>query len=184
MIKKWKLISSEDVSPSKWVPLAKQKVELPNGVIVDDYYVIGPWRVAMVMPITANNTIVFIRQYKQGAGEITTEFPAGFIEDNETPEEAAKRELREETGYQADTLIYLGEIANETTKIDKTNHSFIATNLESRGKQNLDSQEDIELVEVPINKLDEFIVSGENLIPAETLAHITVARATNPSLFE
>src|SRR3989344_1888754 len=98
MLKKWKLISEKDVSPSKWFPLFRDKVELPNGHVVDDYYLSKLGDVGMVIAVTKDKEVLFVNQYKHAAGEIIYELPAGRL-DNNTPLEGAKNELEEETGY-------------------------------------------------------------------------------------
>jgi len=78
-IKKWELISEVDVSPSKWFPLFKDTVKLPDGKIVDDYYVSKLGDVAMILAITKTKELLFVRQYKHGVQEIILELPAGRI---------------------------------------------------------------------------------------------------------
>src|SRR3989344_5360996 len=93
-IKKWKLLKEEDISPSQWFPLFKHKVQLPNGKIVD-YYLSKLGDVSMIVAVTTNKEVVFVRQYKHGAGEIVIELPAGRIRKGNIPEREAIMELEE-----------------------------------------------------------------------------------------
>src|SRR4051812_17476909 len=100
MIEKWAVLSYEDVSTGSWLPVLKYKVVLPNGTIIDDYYVAALGNVAMVLPITSENELVLVKQYKHGASEILIELPAGKQDAGLTIEESALKELEEETGIQ------------------------------------------------------------------------------------
>src|SRR4030067_3853160 len=95
-IRKWKIIKERDISPSPWFPLFKHKVRLPNGKIINDYYLSKLGDVVMIVPFTKNNEIIFARQYKHGAGEVIIELPAGRIKDGNKPEKEARIELEEE----------------------------------------------------------------------------------------
>lgn len=78
-VKKWKILEETDISPSPWFPLFKHKVELPNGRIVDDYYLSKMGNVVMILPINKKKEIVFVQQYKHGANDVVIELPAGRI---------------------------------------------------------------------------------------------------------
>jgi hypothetical protein len=101
-LKKWQLLSSTDVSPSKWFPVEKRKYKHPNGQIIDDFTVTTLADVSMIVPITKDGKIVIVRQFKPGADEFTLEFPAGRREKDHTSFLAtAHHELEEETGIDA-----------------------------------------------------------------------------------
>ncbi len=93
-IKKWEILEIEDLSPSKWLSVFRHTVKLPNGKIIDDFYVYQSSDAVMVLPITKDGKVVFVRQYKHGSGEITVELPAGMIEKNVSPKKQAKMELK------------------------------------------------------------------------------------------
>src|SRR5688572_23001416 len=98
--KKWRVINQQDVSPSKWFPVTKEEVELPNGNVID-YYKSKLANVSMIVPITKNKEVIFVKQYKHGIEEVCIEFPAGRIENGKTAPAAAIAELSEETGIVA-----------------------------------------------------------------------------------
>jgi 8-oxo-dGTP pyrophosphatase MutT (NUDIX family) len=162
-MKKWKIIKKTDVSPSKWFPVFKHTVELPDGKIIDDYFVSPLGDVVMVLPLTTKNEMVLVRQYKHGLGEILIELPAGFRQEGKTLEDSALSELEEEVGIKtsADNLIFLGKIANNPTKSALVTNCYLARNLEFNSKQHLDETEDIEIIKVSPRIALEMVKSGE-----------------------
>ena len=76
---KWEILEEVDISPSPHFPLYKHKVKLPNGRLVNDYYLSKMGDVVMILAITKKKEIVFVRQYKHGAGDVIIELPAGRI---------------------------------------------------------------------------------------------------------
>jgi 8-oxo-dGTP pyrophosphatase MutT (NUDIX family) len=178
----WKIIDEKDISPSKWFPLFVQKIQLPNGKIIDDFYISKLGDVAMILPITKNKEIVFVKQYKHGAGEILLELPAGRISNEETPEEAAKKELQEETGIIAEELILIEKLFLNSTKDTARTFCYLLKNAEVTTSQNLEVTEDIELVFIPIKDIEEAIKSGK-IKAADTIAFIYLAKMKFPELF-
>ena len=118
--------------------------------------------VALILPITSTNEIVFVRQYRHGAGEILLELPAGtFNPKEENPQAAAIRELKEETGYITDNVIQLAILYDNPVKDTNKITLFIAENVIKAGTQELDVTEEIEVVLISIKTLAEKIASGE-----------------------
>src|SRR3990167_438258 len=181
-IKKWQLLEETDVSPSSWFPLYKHKVRLANGKIVEDYYISKLGDVAMVVPITSNNEMVFVRQYKHGARELIIELPAGRIKSVLEPKDVAKEELREETGYVANNLIELGAIYGSPSKDALRVFGYLAKDLSVRVEQYLDDNEEIEVVLIPLNKVDGRIKKGE-IMASDTIAFIKLAQLKHPDIF-
>jgi ADP-ribose pyrophosphatase len=160
-LRKWKILQEKDISPSPWFPLYLHKVEMPNGKIIDDYYLSKHDNVAMIAPITRDGKIVLVRQYKHGVEEVILELPAGRIEKNLSPLEAAFKELKEETGVVADNLIFLGEILTSPTKDSTRVYCYLALDVEITGEQDLDETEEINVEVYPLSDLKSLISSGE-----------------------
>ena len=182
-IKKWKILQEEDISPSPWFPLFKHKVKLPNGRVVDDYYLSKVGDVAMIVPITKKGEIVFVKQYKHGAREVIMELPAGRVKAGHNSEDVAKSELEEETGYHVEEIIHLGTVFGEPSKDTFKVYGYLAIGLETRHAQKFDENEDIEVVSVSTKKVDQMIKSGQ-IRASDTIAFIKLAQLKVPDLFK
>src|SRR5258708_2399839 len=182
MIKKWQLISSKDVSPSSWFPIVKEEVQLPNGKIVE-YFRSKLHPVAMVLAITKEKELIFVRQYKHGIGEVCVEFPAGRIEKDKTPKQTAVRELLEETGIEIseDALMEVGELWTEPSKSSVRVSGFLVRDVIITKNQWLEETEAIEVIRVPLSELDVYL--EKNIHASDTLAFLLLAKIKFPELF-
>ncbi|MGK7929378.1 MAG: NUDIX hydrolase [Spirulina sp.] len=161
-IEKWKTLQSQFVFDNPWCRVRQDCVQLPNGTIVEDYFINVRPDIALVLPITKDGNVVFVRQYRHGVGQILLELPAGsFDAQKEDSIEAAQRELEEETGYYAEHLIHLATLYDNPVKDTNTIHLFLAKNAIYSGKQKLDLTEDIEIVLIPLNEIEERIINRE-----------------------
>ena len=98
-IVKWKTVSSKYLVKEKWATLRVDVVDLQNGVIKDDYYVLEYPNWVNAVALTEDNKIIMVRQYRHGGDIISLEIPGGVIDGDESPADAIKREMLEETGY-------------------------------------------------------------------------------------
>lgn len=98
-MEKWKTLASEYLFRRPWLTARRDTVQLPNGVVHDEYYVLEYPTWVNVIAITTDGRFVMVEQYRHGLQDIFTELVAGVAEKGETPIEAAKRELLEETGF-------------------------------------------------------------------------------------
>ena len=96
---KWKVLDREYIIRRPWLTARRDKVELPDGRINEEYYVLEYPDWVNVIALTPEGMMVMVRQYRYALQIISTEVCAGVIEKGESPLQAAKRELREETGY-------------------------------------------------------------------------------------
>jgi len=117
--------------------------------------------------------IVLIRQYRYAADGFVWEVPAGKLDVGEAPEECARRELEEETGYRAGRLEHLGSIHTTPGFTDEVIHLFLGWDLEA-GSMSHESHEFIELREVPLADAIEMIDRGE-ITDAKTICALSVA---------
>lgn len=159
--KKWKKISSTMALDEKWFRVRKDVVELPNGKVMDDYFLWLSGNVSMVVPITADGKMILVKQYKYGADQMLIEFPAGYVEKGENPEIGAMREMEEETGYSANELELLGEFESSPTKSNGKTFIYLARNVVRDKELNLDISEDIEVLVRPINEVMHMVENGE-----------------------
>lgn len=161
-IQKWQLLNSKLVFDNPWCQVRRDQVELPNGQVIDDFFVNVRPDIALLMAVTPNREIVFVRQYRHGVGEILLELPAGtFNPQTENSLTAARRELEEETGYIAQKIIQLATLYDNPSKDTNKIHLFLAESASPSGKQQLDITEEVEVVLVPIEAVLAKILSGE-----------------------
>ncbi len=97
-MKKWKLVNSKTLLSSKWMSIEKRTYQLPDGEIADDFYHLKRSDYVLIIAQNKTKDIAFLKQYRRGVDDEVYELPAGWIEKGETPEKAALRELKEETG--------------------------------------------------------------------------------------
>lgn len=160
-IKKWTTFSSKLVFDHRWYRLRQDTVALPDGQVVDDYFVSLRPDIATVLPITADGQVVFVRQYRHGVGEILLELPAGTFNPKEEPLAVAQRELAEETGYVGEEWEAIATFYNNPVKQNNRIHLFKAQPVRLAGPQQLDATEEIEVVLKPIAAIPALIASGE-----------------------
>ena len=140
-MKKWTLIESSYLFKHKYLTVRKDKVVTQRGVIIPDYFVIENPNWINVIAITEDGLFVMEEQYRHGLGIIEYELCAGMIDDDETPLEAAKRELKEETGYGGgDWQLFMRSSPNPSS-MNNVNYTFLATGVKKLFKQELDKRE-------------------------------------------
>lgn len=172
--RKWEILSSEYVVQSPWYRLRRDACRLPDGTVIDPYYVREHAGFAVVFAITPADQVVFARQYKHGVGEFVLELPAGAIEVGEEPLACAKRELEEETGYVSDDFVPVAEyIADPTSSTGKL-FLFIARGALPEGVRALDPAEDIDTLLVPLDRVVDEVRSGHVCTQSQVAAIYTV----------
>ncbi|MDO4545901.1 MAG: NUDIX hydrolase [Bacillota bacterium] len=130
--------------------------------------------VAMVA-LTEDNKVVLVRQYRYACGDAVLEIPAGKIDKGETdPLKAAVRELKEETGYTAETIKFLGKINPSVAYSEEVIHIYAMTGL-TPGEQSLDEDEAVEVLEVPFEEAYEMAAQGK-LIDPKTISGLMMAK--------
>ena len=128
-------------------------VELPNGTIIESYFVRESRGFTIIAAVTPEREIVLVRQYKHGAAQITLELPAGMIDAGETPAECATRELAEETGYAGEPPRLLRSLLADPTSSNAMFHVFLIEGAVPRFAQSLDTTESIVVETMPIAEL-------------------------------
>lgn len=167
----WRTLNTDTVFTSRFVKLHKNKVELPDAAIIDDFYTVTIPDGAMICALTDDGNIILKKEYRYACDSDIIECPAGMLEDYEkAPIETAKRELLEETGYTSGNWSYLGGTRESTSKLTNTMHLFLAQNCEKTTVQKLDDTESIELLKIHFTKAVDMVMSGE--IMANSTAHL------------
>lgn len=160
-MKKWQTLSSKLVFDHRWYRLRQDKVALPNGQVVDDYFVSLRPDIATVLPITTDNEIVFVRQYRHGVGKILLELPAGTFEAGEEPLAVAQRELAEETGYVSEQWQAIATTYSNPVNQNNRTYLFRADAVRLAKAQRLDITEEIEVVLKPVAEVPKLIANGQ-----------------------
>lgn len=161
-MKKYKTLRSESIHRSAYITLTKDTVQTPTGKIIEPWYKIHDENFSVIIPITSNNTIVMVEQYRHGIGEYTIELPSGKIEPGESSIEGAKRELREETGYVSNEIERIArEIAEDSSMKTNRFDIFIAKNAHKMHEQQLDHTEDIKVLEIPVPEAIQMAMTGK-----------------------
>ncbi|HBV77434.1 MULTISPECIES: NUDIX hydrolase [Vibrio] len=158
----------------KNIELIEEDSHLPNGRIVRHTTIVHPGA-AVILPITLNNQVILLRQFRPSLNKWILELPAGTIENDEAPIECARRELTEETGYQANTFHPLGQCTPLAGFCDEIQHLFVATDLNQTASLSLDEDEVIEVIKADLNTIEHWI-RHDKITDAKTITCISKAK--------
>lgn len=160
--RKWKVLKSEKLlSKGTWMNLRQERVQLPSGSIVPEWFVLEFPTWINVIAITKDGLFVMEDQYRHALGQTHFELVAGVVDEGETPLEAAKRELSEETGFGGgEWKLFL------TTSPNPTNHTnlsytFLATGVEKLSEQHQEPTEDIHVDIFTCEEVLELLHTGQ-----------------------
>lgn len=140
----WKVLESTYLHRKPWLTVRSERVELPNGNQIPEYFVFEYPDWINVIAITKDKKFVFVSQYRHGLGETSYELCAGVCEKEDgSPLVSAQRELLEETGFGGGNWSeYMTISANPGTHTNLT-HCFLATDVEPVAPQQLEDTEDL-----------------------------------------
>lgn len=160
-MKRWKTLNSEYLIRRPWLTARRDAVQLPNGEINDEFYVLEYPDWINVIAITEGGHFVFVRQYRYALDLDSIELCAGVIEQGETPEEGARRELLEETGFGGGEWKEIMTIGQNPSTCSNWTHCFLATGVEKLQEQHLDRTEDIDVMLLTRDEVLEMMRSGQ-----------------------
>jgi len=161
-MEKWTILISKRVLDERWAKVRRDTCLLPSGEVVEDYFIWEGNNFAIVFGLTNDDKVVLVRQYKHGAQDIVVELPAGLVETFDSdPQVTAARELREETGYEAEDYTHLASLFVSSAKATTVAHLYLATGLAQVASPEPDSQESIESFCVSLPELIQMIDTGE-----------------------
>lgn len=172
MIFEEKRISSERIYEGAILNLRKDTVTAPKGTAYRE--IVEHNGAVAIIPITHQGKLVMVKQFRYPSGKVILEIPAGKIDKSETdPQLTAERELREETGYTAEKLHYLGKINPSVAYTEEVIHLYAATGL-TPGETDFDDDEALDIMEYDFKEAYEMAASGK-LVDAKTIAAIFMA---------
>jgi ADP-ribose pyrophosphatase len=157
----WRVRSSTYLIESEHLRIRSDEIELPNGVVLPNYYVRESLGFVMIFALTPAREVVLVRQYRYGIDEVIVELPAGSIDRGEDPLVCAKRELAEETGYTATRWQSFSVVPAEPVRSNSFLHAFLAFDATPTQAQQLDATEAIEPFTVPLDAIRPMLRADE-----------------------
>jgi 8-oxo-dGTP pyrophosphatase MutT (NUDIX family) len=157
----WRQLRSETVASYRVIDIVKVALEDGAGKPRGDGFTIRCADWCNVVALTPDERVVFVWQYRFGTDSLSLEIPGGMIDPGESPEQAAVRELREETGYEADSIELL--LSTEPNPAVQNNRcfTFLARGARKTRATGFDAQEELETTLVPAARVGELLDSGE-----------------------
>jgi 8-oxo-dGTP pyrophosphatase MutT (NUDIX family) len=174
----WKYLSSREIADFNILKIRQDRYLFQPTQREGDFVVCDTTDWTMVIPITVDGQVVFVRQYRHGVREVVLEIPGGLSEPGESPEHAAIRELREETGYDCASIRVLSRLLPNPSINNAALYVAVAEGCRPIARQNLDPLEQIEVVLRPLADIPAMIASGE-LCHAQVIAAFTLAGYTS-----
>ena len=177
----WEEVKTEHIVNDKWIDFRRSAYKFPDGSVFEPFYSYSRRNYVVIVARDEDGSYICVRQFRQGIGKVTTEFPAGGIErkdgreygnPNEEAEDAlnaAKRELREETGYVSDEWKKLLIVPSNATIADNYAYLYFADNCKKLEDQELDETEFLNVYTYSEKEIEELIHSGK----FEQAMHIT-----------
>ena len=162
MHKKWKTISTEFIGNFRIFELFQYEREHPKTHKISNFFGLNSTNWVNIIPITKDNEIILVEQYRHGIDASAIEIPAGLIEKNEEPKFAAMRECIEETGYEGEgEAIFLGKVRPNPAFLNNYCYHYLWLNCEKKYAQNLDENEDINVLKVSFDEIKKMINRNE-----------------------
>ncbi|MCX7886182.1 MAG: NUDIX hydrolase [Verrucomicrobiae bacterium] len=161
MIQPWPLESSEQVLDCRIFKVRKDVVVNPRNGSTHEMYVLEQPNWVNVIPLTDAQEVILIEQWRHGTRSVQLETPGGVMDVNETPEQCARRELLEETGYEAGELLRLGSVHPNPAIQNNLQYYVLATRCRKVAGLKLDHAEDIAVRLVPLSEIPALIRGGK-----------------------
>lgn len=158
--KKWHTLKDNKVYETPIFDLVRKTVSPGTDKDAGVYYVLDAPEWINVLPITPENKIILVEQYRHGVNEVTLEIPGGMVDPGEQPLEAAKRELLEETGYTSEEWDSLGKASSNPAIMTNFTHLFLAKNCMPEAEPETGQFEDITVHMIPLEEFWDWVRRG------------------------
>ena len=146
MLQLWKVLETKITYQDPWIRLRSDRCLTSRGAMIEAYHILEFHGWINVIGLTPTGEIVLVREYRHGAGKIVPGLPSGSMHRSETnPEETARRELQEETGFVGGDYFALGNIYANPGIQNNRIWTYLAIGVEQGGTRSLDPTEDIEV---------------------------------------
>ena len=162
-IKKWTTLESRYIIQRPWLTARVDKVQLPDGRINPEHYVLEYPEWVNIIAITREGEFVMVRQYRHAMDVVLDELCAGVVEEGETALHAAQRELREETGYGGGKWREIMTVGQNPSICDNITHCFLAEGVERVSDQDLDASEDIAVLLLSRDEVEAMLRENRQL---------------------
>lgn len=157
--RRWEVLESEYIARKPWFTVRHERLRLPDGRIVPDYYVMEYPDWVNVIAVTRDGRFVFVTQYRHGLGDTRYEIVAGVSEPTDgSMEAAARRELLEETGYGGGEWRRLMTLSANPATQNNLTYCFVATGVEPLADQRLDATEDLRVHLLTLDQVRELLL--------------------------
>jgi ADP-ribose pyrophosphatase len=158
----WKTLDRDLIlSSPPWLDVYRERVQLPTGRVIHDFYRVVLPDFAVVVPVTDAGEVVMVRGYKHGLGRVNLSPPAGLLNPGEEPLAGARRELLEETGYEAEHWEPLGSYVVDGNRQCGTMHLFLAKGARQVRAAHDDEMEPLRVELLSRARLVEVLRAGE-----------------------
>lgn len=178
----WEKLSSTYLVKEQWATLRVDACRMPDGTVIDDYYVLEYPEWVNAIALTDENEVILIRQYRHAAEKVILELPGGCVDPGESPAEAIRRELLEETGYEFESIEQLCTLYANPSTSGNTTTSFVAKGGRKTQEQHLDGREQIEVLIVSLPEFKKLVL--ENQFPQALHASAAFYAMANLGLIE
>lgn len=160
MIAPWKILSSTKDLSLRIFDLTINQAISPRTGKTHKFYILESSAWVNIIPLTPKQEVVMVRQFRHGIQANTLEIPGGLVENKDTPQQAALRELREETGYSGQKIEFLGKVHPNPAFLNNECYTYLINDVQHLYAQDLDPKEDIEVELHSLDQISEMIKTG------------------------
>jgi ADP-ribose pyrophosphatase len=157
----WKLLFSKILQTCRIFSMREEIYRSPRTGKEHDFYLIAAPDWVNIIALTTDNQVVLVKQYRFGTRDFSLEIPGGMLEEEDSPEGAARRELLEETGYEGDPPVLLGFVHPNPAIQTNRCFTYLIQNAVQKHLPQPDATEDIEVQRMPLKNIPGLIAEGK-----------------------